>query len=338
MNVTALATRQSAAPARADAIDTLTVARMLAESGFFGEVRDAGKALAKILAGQELGMGPVASLMGVHYQQGKVAYSANIMAAAVKKSGHYTYRVRRLEDDGCEIEFFERAGSSWEAIGVSEFTKEDADKASLRTGPNKHNWTKFPRNMMFARAMSNGAKWYCADVFCGVTPYTPDELGAEVVITDSGDMQPARLDDVPIVEPDTGPASSPVKDGNAAWGWTSKAEKIWHDLAAEAAGLGIPDLVPTKPEMSASADEIAAAGRQLRAAVAARRHACTAYETLTKQAIDLGMSVETLDPRELAPEALSEHHAALKEIYDRTLLILGPDAVAATDDDIDDSF
>jgi hypothetical protein len=191
---------------RDDSLDTLTTARLLAESGFFGEVRDAGKALAKILAGRELGMGPIASLMGVYYQQGKVTYSANIMAAAVKKSGRYTYRVKTIGTAECSIEFFERSGPEWESIGTSTFTIKDAQDAGLTTGPNKHNWSKFTRNMLFARAMSNGAKWYTPDVFGGVTPYTPDELGAEVSISDDGDMKPV-IEEMPVTE-------QPRRDGN----------------------------------------------------------------------------------------------------------------------------
>src|SRR5688500_18342006 len=119
---------------RTDNLDTLTVARMLAESGFFGEVKDAGKALAKILAGSELGMGPIASLIGVYYQQGKVAYSVNSMAVAVTKSVHFTYRVRQLDDEGCVLEFFERSGAVWESLGTSPFTVADADQAGLLRG------------------------------------------------------------------------------------------------------------------------------------------------------------------------------------------------------------
>lgn len=33
---------------------------------------------------------------------------------------------------------------------------------------------------MFARAMSNGVRWFCPDVFFGAAVYTPDELGAAV--------------------------------------------------------------------------------------------------------------------------------------------------------------
>lgn len=190
-------------------MDTMTVATMLAQSGFFGDVKQAGQALAKILAGQELGMGPIASLMGVYYQQGKVTYSANLIAAAVKKSGRYTYRVKHLGEDACTLEFVENGAM----IGVSTFTVDDAKTAGLLDGPNKHNWAKFRRNMLFARAMTNGCRWYCPDVFGGIAPYTPDEFGAEVTVTDAGDFVPVdppapvhalagRMAARDIVEPD----------------------------------------------------------------------------------------------------------------------------------------
>ena len=53
----------------------------------------------------------------------------------------------------------------------------DASAAGLT---NKDNWKKYPRNMLFARAISNGQKWYAPDVYNGVTVYTPDEMGASV--------------------------------------------------------------------------------------------------------------------------------------------------------------
>jgi hypothetical protein len=69
---------------------------------------------------------------------------------------------------------------------------QDAQAAGL-TG--KDNWRKFPRNMLFARALSNGVRWYAPDIFNGATVYTPDELGAaedddgNVVVTE----QPAQI-------------------------------------------------------------------------------------------------------------------------------------------------
>ena len=57
------------------------------------------------------------------------------------------------------------------------------------------NMDKFPRNMLFARAMSNGQKWYCPDAFNGATVYTPEELGAET--DENGDIIPGtwKVDD-----------------------------------------------------------------------------------------------------------------------------------------------
>jgi hypothetical protein len=38
---------------------------------------------------------------------------------------------------------------------------------------------KFPRNMKFARAMSNGVGLHCPDLTAGAPVYTPDELGVD---------------------------------------------------------------------------------------------------------------------------------------------------------------
>lgn len=163
--------------------DAERAARAMAASGFFNDTRQASQAIVKILAGQELGFGPFASMTGVAIIQGKPAIGANLMAAAVKRTGKYNYRVVEMTNDACEIAFFE-AGQE---VGRSRFTMQDAQAAGL-TG--KDNWRKFPRNMLFARALSNGVRWYAPDIFNGATVYTLDELGAaednegNVVITE----------------------------------------------------------------------------------------------------------------------------------------------------------
>ena len=101
------------------------------------------------------------------------------MATAVKRSGRYDYRVKTLTDEVCEIEFFEREGGKRESLGVSTFTRADAVKAGTQ------NLNKFARNMLFARCISNGIKWFCPDVFSG-SVYTPEELGATV--NEEGDV------------------------------------------------------------------------------------------------------------------------------------------------------
>ncbi len=156
-------------------LDVLALGDIIAKSGYFQDANESAKAIVKILAGRELGLGAIAASTGIYIIKGKVTISANSMAAIVKNSGKYDYRVIELDASHCKIEFYQ--GN--DKIGLSEFTMEDAKLAGL-LNTKGDTWQKFPRNMLFARAMSNGAKWFCADVFAGTPVYTPDELGADV--------------------------------------------------------------------------------------------------------------------------------------------------------------
>ena len=181
--------------------------QIFVKSGFFADTRDAAQAIVKVMAGQELGFAPIASMTGVYIVKGKVSLSANLMAAAIKRSGKYNFRVRKLDAKECELAFFERAGDKWEEVGVSSFSIAEATQAGLT---NNATWKNFPRNMLYARAMSNGCKWYCPDVFGGPI-YTPDELGA-VVDGETGEVidlepeppakpQPAKVVSMPAPPP-----------------------------------------------------------------------------------------------------------------------------------------
>lgn len=175
--------------------DVERAAVSMAKSGFFADAKQASQAVVKILAAREIGLGPFAGMTGVNIIQGKPAFGANIMAACVKKSGRYNYRVTEMNDKACTIEFMERLDGKWTTSGESKFTIEDARKAGTK------NLDKFPRNMLFARAMSNGVRWYCPDVMNGSVVYTPEELGADVDEDGNvvGVVEVRR--DAPIAEP-----------------------------------------------------------------------------------------------------------------------------------------
>jgi hypothetical protein len=166
--------------------DAERAARAMVASGFFADSKEASQAVVKILAGQELGFGPFASMTGVNIIQNKPVLAANLMAAAVKRQGKYNYRIVELTDINCELAFFENG----QEVGRSKFGKPDAEKAGLLQ---KDNWRKYPRNMYFARALSNGQKWYAPDVFNGATVYTPDELGAQVDEEGNAVQEPAQI-------------------------------------------------------------------------------------------------------------------------------------------------
>ena len=176
------------APIQTDEFEIVQrTARMLAISAYFDAKGDSPQAIAqvatKILAGRELGFGPFAAVNGIHIISGKPAVGANLMASAVKGSGRYDYRVKKMADDEVVIEFFAVAAGKRESLGESSFTLKDAQAAAVTNNPT---WKKFPRNMLFARAMSNGVRWYCPDVFSGNAVYVPEELGANV--DDNGDV------------------------------------------------------------------------------------------------------------------------------------------------------
>ena len=156
---------------------SLNEAKILAEDfhrskRWEGIIQNQEQAVVQILAGHELGFGPIASMTKINVIRGKVATSAELMGAMIKRSGIYDYRVKRMDNDGCEISFTKDG----EEIGVSKFTMEDAKRAKLLKQDS--GWEKYPRNMLFARALSNGARWYCPHLIHGA--YTFEEMGEAV--------------------------------------------------------------------------------------------------------------------------------------------------------------
>lgn len=153
--------------------DIMQLGDVFKASGYFRDVRDQAQAVVKILYGQELGFSPVVAMMGIHIIEGKPALSSNLLGAMVKRSGKYDYRVKTLTDTECVLEF----AQGNKTTGVSSFSIQDAQRAGV-IRPSS-GWTKYPRNMLFARALSNGVKLYCPDL--SVCPiYVPEELGADV--------------------------------------------------------------------------------------------------------------------------------------------------------------
>jgi hypothetical protein len=219
--------------------ETMKVGEILSKSGFFADSREAAQAITKILAGQEMGIGAIAAMTGIYIVKGRVTLSANLMASQIKRSGRYNYRVARLDDTGCEIVFFEGA----QEIGRSSFTSDDAKAAGLWNSSDP--WKKTPRNMLFARAISNGAKWYTPDVFSGPV-YTPDELSSEPTIDvtpPTASPEPARkaLPPAPPVDKETGEVhtsfDTPAATGTASGVKLSPNSKgeMWISFAVEGA-------------------------------------------------------------------------------------------------------
>jgi len=164
--------------------EIMLIGKAFAESGMFPDIKTAAQAVVKIQAGAEMGIPPFAAMSGIHIIQGKPTVGAGLMAANVKGSGKYDYRVVESTEKVCSIDFYQGK----EKIGNSTFTIEDAKKAQTK------NLDKFPKNMLFARAISNGVKWYTPDVFAGPV-YVPEEMTAPITedvahveVVDNGEL------------------------------------------------------------------------------------------------------------------------------------------------------
>lgn len=167
--------------------DMMSMADTFVQSGMFPDMKQAAAAFVKIQAGQEMGIAPFASMSGIHIIQGKPTVGSSLIASAIKGSMKYDYKVIKLDELECTIDFFE--GSK--KIGTSTFTMNDAKKAQTK------NIDKFPKNMLFARAISNGVKWFCPDVFNGPV-YVEGEVLTEDI--DHEEMLPAQSKKGPIPE------------------------------------------------------------------------------------------------------------------------------------------
>ena len=143
------------------------------KSGFFADIKDASQAVVKIMYGRELGLEPITALMSIHIIKGKPELSANLLATLVKKAPQYDYMVKTTTDQECVIEFTQDGVS----LGVSQFSISDAKRAGLVGGGS--GWTKWPKAMLFARAMSQGVRTYCPDVTAGVTAYVEGEISGK---------------------------------------------------------------------------------------------------------------------------------------------------------------
>jgi len=130
------------------------------------------KLIIKIQKGRELGIPPIAAVSNVYVVDGKAALSATTMAALLKRSGKYRYLVPEHTAQKCTVVFLEKLDGKWEKVGAYTYTMEDAKLAGLTK---KHNYQRHPKDMLFARALSKGARMFCPDALGGAV-YLPDEV------------------------------------------------------------------------------------------------------------------------------------------------------------------
>lgn len=146
--------------------EPMAIGEVFAKSGMFPDVRSQAQAVVKILAGKELGLSAFESMASIYVVNGRLALTSKAMSGLVKRSKKYDYLIKKLDETECVIDITnsDRENSRSQVIGTSTFTFKDAAKAGL---VNKENWKSYPKNMLFARALSNACRFYCPDIISG---------------------------------------------------------------------------------------------------------------------------------------------------------------------------
>lgn len=157
------------------AMNPMQVAEVFVQSGMFPDAKSVATAAAKLIVGRGLGLTDYDSMAGLHIIKGKVVLASNTMAAAIKASGKYDYSSTTTKDE-CTITFYSVGSGKREEIGSTTFTMQDAADAGLRG----ENWRKWPKAMLFARAISSGYREHCPDALGSAPVYVHEHGESEI--------------------------------------------------------------------------------------------------------------------------------------------------------------
>lgn len=209
------------APARQDlaewvdqARQVASIAEMLAVTSFVPKAfrGKPAETAAAILAGQEVGLAPMASLRAIDVIEGKPGMSALALRALVQSHGHEIW----VHESTATRAIVKGRRKGSERVETSTWTLDRARTMGLL---GKDNWKKQPTAMLLARATSECARLIAADVLLGM-PYSTEELadGADVAAPVSGapvEAKPTarrtarRAQPAPPPEPELEPGPEP---------------------------------------------------------------------------------------------------------------------------------
>lgn len=165
------------------------IARNATLSGLYNAVGNEQKIFMILLAARELGIKPMMALNGGLWNiQGKIEVSARLMTNLIRQAGH-SMTVKTINDRECIIEG-KRADNG--DVQQASFTIEEATRAGLvRSGGN---WTKYPQDMLYARALSRLARRLFADVIG--TAYVEGEIRESLKHTKEESLETIACEEV----------------------------------------------------------------------------------------------------------------------------------------------
>jgi RecT family len=145
-------------------------AQVLVASGLLPDsIRSWQAAVAVMLQGRELGLGPMASFNGINVIRGRTALSAQLMLGLIQRSG----LLANLELHPGVGEYTVVMQRHGQAPHAETYTLQMARDLGLGVGDARSQWSKQPQNMLKQRAISACARVVFPDVIAGL--YTTEE-------------------------------------------------------------------------------------------------------------------------------------------------------------------
>lgn len=220
-----------------------------------------------ILAGQELGLSPMASLRGVHVVKGRPILAADTMVALVLGSGKAEY-FRAVEVSDERVTYETRRVGNPEPQSAT-WTIADATRAGLMSNDN---WRKYPRAMLKARCRAELSRDVYPDVLAGCYEESEaDEIRDRAPITATVTSAPLPTDDHGVIDVELEEPSSEVYDALVAIRETENLDDL-RKLAkglTSLAGASDNDKAKIKAAYAGRKEELARATAAVVAEVAA---------------------------------------------------------------------
>lgn len=207
---------------------------------------------AAILAGQELGLQPMAALRAMDIIQGTPALRAHAMRGLVQAKGHEIELLESTETR-CRMRGRRRGSDQWQTVT---WTIERAAKLGL-TG--REQWKKQPQTMLVARATAEICRLIAADALYAM-PYAAEELSDDLPasIDAPAASTPSRrtarrkrLPPEPEPEPELTPADD-EKEPEPAPASAPPRQETWDEPRLDGDGWSTTALTPDGDDAAAS--------------------------------------------------------------------------------------
>lgn len=189
------------------------MAKLFAMSGCFSDIKGTtqeqgiAQAYVKIALGGSMGFTPAESMIWISLIQGRPAIGAHLRAARMQAAG-FSWQIVEHTEQVCKLKVFRGD----QLLGESSFSVAEANRAKLG---GKDNWTNYPKNMLFARAITNAQRWYApgvlsadmlsteeaADIPAERKPYLASEFGYQVPQRKSAAADAAQIESEIVEQP-----------------------------------------------------------------------------------------------------------------------------------------